>query len=198
MEIEIDRPKNSERREPKPRTTRVPKLNLEEIIPHRNWNFVQETPPMVFHRGSSSKPPRWMLLAWSGFAAAVDLLICFSLTCLFTYLLVWLTDVSFSSVSVFIKFQFKVGYVGCIMLVYTCYLLIFRVFAGCTIGEWACGIRLGEPRQRISNDYSLRVIQRFILITLTGIVTLPILSLIVGEDLAGRLSGLPLVLQFHR
>lgn len=176
-----------------------PRLRLDEIVPHRNWNFVQDSPPVAFHRGgSSSRGPRWMLLAWSAFAAVVDFLICFSITCFVTYLFVFVSGVSFTAVSRFIQHQFLLGYAGCVLLVFTCYLLTFRVFAGCTVGEWACGIRLGEPRHRISNDYSLRVLQRFMLVTVTGVVTLPVLSLIVGEDMAGRLSGLPLVQQHFR
>lgn len=181
----------------RPEPTR-PRLRLEEVVPHRNWNFVQDTPPVAFHRGSNSRRPRWVLLAWSGFATLVDLLICFSLTVLFMYLVVAIAGVSSASVSAFIKTQFKAGFVACVFLMYASYLLTLRVFAGCTIGEWACGIRLGEPRHRIANDYSLRVIQRFFLVFVTGIITLPILSLIVGEDMAGRLSGLPLVQQHLR
>ncbi|MBX3019405.1 MAG: RDD family protein [Bdellovibrionaceae bacterium] len=198
MEIEINRPESHPVKDPVPTGPRRPRLRLDEVVPHRNWNFVQDSPPVAFHRGSSSRGPRWILLAWSAFAAVVDLLICFSLTCFFAYLFVFVSGVSFSAVSRFIQHQFLWGFAGCVLLVFTCYLLTFRVFAGCTIGEWACGIRLGEARQRIANDYSLRVIQRFFLVTVTGIVTLPILSLIVGEDMAGRLSGLPLVQQHFR
>lgn len=187
-----------ERITPLPRSRRLPKLNLEEIVPPKHWNFVQEAPPVSFHHGSSSRGPRWMMLAWSGFAATVDLLICFSLTCLIAYLFVFVSKVPFGVVSMFIKTQFQLGFFGSVFLVFACYLLTFRIFAGCTIGEWACGIRLGEPRQRMSNDYSLRVIQRFFLVVCTGIITLPVISLFVGDDMAGRLSGLPLVQQAQR
>lgn len=190
MEIEPSRPQPS-RPEPSPR------LSLEDVLPRREWNFSQEEAPLGFNRGSSSGRPRWVLLAWSGFATCVDLLISFSLTCLFAYIITWLSPVSMSEVSLFIKTSFKWGFCGSVLLVYMSYLLIFRVFAGCTVGEWACGIRLGEPRHRVSNDYSLRVIQRFFLVLFTGIITLPLISVMIGDDMAGRLCGLPLVMQLH-
>lgn len=151
-----------------------------------------------FHRGSSSRRPRWAALAWSGFANAVDLLIAFALTCLFTGLVIWISGVSKTQASNFLVHHFRVEFLFCVFFVFSVYLLTLRVFAGCSLGEWACGIRLGEPRHRIADDYSLRVIQRFLLVLGTGIVTLPILTLLTGEDQAGRLSGLPLVMRSLR
>lgn len=188
--------------EPNRPSTPSHRLNLDEIVRPRDWNFVQDDAPLVFHRGSSSRRPRWVLLAWSAFATAVDGLIAFAMTCLIAMTIALVlsktTGVSTSQVSVFLKTGFKLGFVGCVGMVFICYLLTFRVFVGCTVGEWACGIRLGEPRHRMSNDYSLRVIQRFFLVLFTGIVTLPLISILMGDDMAGRLCGLPLVIQNAR
>lgn len=198
MEIERNNPAPRPPLNRRPLGRPKPRMALDELMPPREWNFVQDLPQTTFHRGSSSRRPKWMLLVWSGFATTVDLLLSFSLACLFAWVVVMMAKVPPRQASAFIQHDFRWGFILSVAAFYACYLLVFRVFAGCTIGEWACGIRLGEPRHRISNDYSLRVIQRFVLVSLTGVVTLPILSLFIGDDMAGRLSGLPLVQHIYR
>lgn len=73
------------------------------------------------------------------------------------------------------------------------YLVASRVMYGRSLGEWACDLRLGQPTQRYSKDYPIKVISRASLILLTGIVTIPLLSLLTGRDVAGQISGLKIV-----
>jgi hypothetical protein len=67
-----------------------------------------------------------------------------------------------------------------------------RFFIGSSIGEAACDIRLGKPQERMSHWYFLKVVFRATLVVATGIVVLPIVSLIFGRDIPGMLSGLKL------
>lgn len=69
-------------------------------------------------------------------------------------------------------------------------MIFLRGFNGATIGEWTCSLRLGQPWQRLQSGYILKVLLRTTLIMATGIVTLPLLSLLFKRDLAGDISGL--------
>ncbi len=69
------------------------------------------------------------------------------------------------------------------------YFVMFRVFLGATIGEYSCGLRLGEPSERLRKSYALRILFRTVLILGTGIVTLPLISTLFKRDLAGRICG---------
>lgn len=64
-----------------------------------------------------------------------------------------------------------------------------RIFLGYTLGDWAYEQRLGLPEEMEKAGYSLKVVARQILIMVTGIITLPLLSWIMGRDIAG-VSGL--------
>ena len=66
---------------------------------------------------------------------------------------------------------------------------MMRIFMGASLGEWTCQLRLGQPAQRMRASYYLRVIVRTTLILITGIITIPILSLILKRDLIGEVTG---------
>lgn len=73
------------------------------------------------------------------------------------------------------------------------YMTINRVFLGFTPGEWAYDLRLGRPEEHGKGIYAVQVIFRQVLVTVTGLVLLPLVGAIAGRDLAGRISGLPLM-----
>lgn len=64
-----------------------------------------------------------------------------------------------------------------------------RIFLGYTLGDWAYEQRLGLPEEMQKTGYSLKVVARQVLIMITGIITLPLISWILGRDIAG-VSGL--------
>lgn len=70
------------------------------------------------------------------------------------------------------------------------YLLVSRAFFGSTLGEWAFDIEVGTQEEQMSALYPIRILWRSALTTITGLVLLPLISLVIGQDLAGRLSGL--------
>lgn len=72
------------------------------------------------------------------------------------------------------------------------YLTVNRLFLGATPGEWVFDQRLGAASEQGRAAFSLKAIGRATLILLTGVVTLPILSLLMGRDILGRWMGLEL------
>lgn len=146
-----------------------------------------------FHRGSRSGGVGYQIVAWSFVAAFIDALILFAMSCFFLVSLSLLVKSQLSSVLHFFEgslFQFGLA-VGA-MFVWT-YMIMLRVFLGYTIGEWACGLRVGSLQQRLHRFYSLKVLARVCLIFFTGLFILPALSLLFGRDLAGHLVRLPLM-----
>ncbi len=72
------------------------------------------------------------------------------------------------------------------------YLLVSRSFFGSTLGEWAFEIEVGTPEEQSSALYPIRILWRSALTTATGMVLLPLISILMGQDIAGKLSGINL------
>lgn len=72
------------------------------------------------------------------------------------------------------------------------YMLTARSFCGASLGEWAFELQLGAADEQRKTIYPLQVAWRTILVTITGLVFLPILSMIFRRDLAKPLTGLQL------
>lgn len=73
------------------------------------------------------------------------------------------------------------------------YLVFNRIFLGATPGEWAYDQRLGYPNEIGTASYAGAVIVRALLVVITGIFTLPLLSMIIKRDLAGDLTATQLL-----
>lgn len=191
MEPEIRRPSHDSEIEPPAKVPRSPAPRFRKSV----LEIAYEQKP-VMHHNSSSRRPRWALTAWSMAAIVIDLLLVFATVCflaILAMLLLRIRVLNFSSSP--LNDYLAVGL--CFVGLYSGYLLLFRVFIGCTIGEWSCGLRLGEPRHRLADDYGVRVLGRFLVVATTGFVVLPVLSLFMGQDVAGKLAGLPLVMSTH-
>jgi hypothetical protein len=72
------------------------------------------------------------------------------------------------------------------------YMLAARSFFGTSLGEWAFELQVGTNAQQDSNWYPALVVWRSLLVTATGLVVLPLLSLIFRRDLTAYLTGLQL------
>lgn len=72
------------------------------------------------------------------------------------------------------------------------YLLTARSFFGASLGEWAFDLQLGAAEDQRKTAYPLRVAWRTLLMTATGLLLLPLLSLVFRRDLAKSLTGLQL------
>lgn len=138
--------------------------------------------------GGSQTRRGFKLALWTWASAAVDHLLILATTCIF---LLVSSLVLHSS----IKFMFGTKNVAMTMVylylvISGTYFVMFRVFLGATVGEYSCGLRLGEPSERLKKSYSLRILFRTLLILGTGILTLPLISTIFKRDLAGRICGI--------
>ena len=73
------------------------------------------------------------------------------------------------------------------------YLTINRVFLGSTPGEWAFEQRIGKPQDMNTAIYPLRILIRSALVIMTGFIVLPTFSILLNRDIAGELTGAPLL-----
>lgn len=189
MSLEIER----NRQVPKPDRKRDQPFrrepNFDKLFPQTSqFDFSSS-----FHRGSSRPGVGYKLALWSALASFIDFLVVVSMVCFFIVLFSLMTNSTFQTVLVFLQaslFQFSMGSLFFISLTY---MIFLRSLLGYSIGDWACGLRLGTPKERLLKFYSLRVCLRTLIVFASGIVVLPILSLIFGRDLAGLISGLPLM-----
>lgn len=72
------------------------------------------------------------------------------------------------------------------------YMLISRSFFGATLGEWAFDLQMGSNADRAKLTYPLKVAWRTLLVSISGLIILPLLSAVTGRDLAAPFTGLQL------
>lgn len=72
------------------------------------------------------------------------------------------------------------------------YMLVSRAFFGATLGEWAFDTQLGTETQQRKLSYPLQVLVRSLIVTFTGLLTIPLLSFAFKRDLGKYVSGLQL------
>jgi RDD family len=166
-----------------------------EIQPDRAADNSQEALIIgaAFHRGPG-KRSGYRLTGWLLTSVLTDILIIVACTCMFILGASLIFKMSSDAeLNQFIKSflnqntmkqtaLYLYGYISFI------YFIFFRVFLSATIGEWSCGIRIGQPSERMKPSYALKVVARVLLITVTGFFVLPLLSLIFKRDLAGQLT----------
>ena len=145
-----------------------------------------------FHGGPNWKSSGYALVAWSFVASIIDACVVTGLACFFLFagLLVEKMGAEFL---IFDRSVMLKSAVILFLFLHMTYLITLRIVLGNSLGEWACGLKLGEPRARLSPRYSLKVLWRFVIVAATGVFVLPLLSYLTGKDWAGRLSGLPLI-----
>jgi len=146
-----------------------------------------------FHRGPNRRRRNYRLVVFSWAASLIDTLLGFALSMMVILASSLLMKVSFVHLLNFFHGSLYFLALTCFVASVGLYKLILRIYLGFTIGEWACGLRLGSPKERISPDYVWRVFLRFAVVFGTGILVLPIMSIVLGQDVAGRISGLYLV-----
>jgi hypothetical protein len=140
------------------------------------------------------------LIFWSFMAVLIDALILVSLSSFFVLAFALIVRSPFANLlnmSMIAGAGASVGatkmFIYAFILSSWVYMLTLRIFFGFSIGEWACDLRLGQPTERVRRSYPLKVFARTSLILLTGLVTLPALSVLFGRDLSGALSGVRLI-----
>lgn len=175
------------RRERRPLPQKPP--HIQNQIINRQLDFVEGD--VGFHSGSqkrsNSEQVLWMLLSLT-----IDGLLLISLSSFFILMFVVMMKTSAREVVLALIGEPRVSFVFVVLLfvLFWSYLVMTRVFHGATIGEQTCSLRLGKPVQRFKSDYILRVILRTTLTMLSGVFVLPFISILIGRDIAGTLSGL--------
>ncbi len=140
-----------------------------------------------FHGGPSGRRKGYRLAAWSLLASVIDGLILISLSCIFVLAFTFVikgSHLESSLLRLFAEVFFLCSWI---------YMVTLRVLLGSSVGEWACDLRLGQPHERLAKTYPLRIILRANLILLTGLVILPLFSLLLGRDIPGQMSGVQLL-----
>lgn len=85
--------------------------------------------------------------------------------------------------------EIYLGTIGLFAAITWIYLVVNRIFIGCTAGEWVFDQQVGKDQEIGSASYSLKIAFRSLLVIATGFITLPALSMIFGSDLTGKLTG---------
>lgn len=146
---------------------------------------------LAFQSGSQNRSG-FKLALWSWMSASIDTLILISISC---FSMIFFSILMKSPIREMLNLGSMESNTAKLFMIsflfsFWVYMVIMRIFMGASLGEWSCQLRLGQPIQRIKSSYILRVIARTTLILLTGVIILPILSLLLKRDIAGELSGL--------
>jgi hypothetical protein len=161
-------------------------------------NIPEARPSTGMRRGAADSPPRRLVPVSVSFASAtLDAIIVFALALVFLIALLAVTKVDLAVVMNNLNkdrmTQISLGVL--LIAVMQMYAIISRSFFGRTLGEWTFDMQLGQDKEQTSQSYPLRVTLRSLLNTLTGLVVLPLISLLMNRDLAGQLSGVQLYRQ---
>ncbi|AZZ36833.1 hypothetical protein CIK05_08530 [Bdellovibrio sp. qaytius] len=142
--------------------------------------------------GGPQKRTGFKLSIWMWLAATIDTLVIAALSCFFMLCLSVMIKHGLKQTLGFTLMRdnalmtFLVFFIFCGWM----YFIASRTLTGASIGEHTCALRLGQPHERVKRSYLPRVIIRTTMTLLTGIVTLPLLSLLVKKDIVGRITGL--------
>ena len=127
-------------------------------------------------------------------AMMFDAIFSFAISLIFLIALVFVTRIDVLSIvratSIYLTNQLSliVLYIAISQL----YIVIARTFCGQTLGEWAFDIQLGTQEDQQDDRYPLKVLARSLFVTITGVILSPFISLLMGYDLASKISGLRL------
>lgn len=186
---EVDRPQT-----PPPAPLRMP---LQSSIGEKN--FIEKSQDSVgVRRGAADNPMGGLEKAPVAIRSALlDFVFVVALSLVFLVTLLLVTKVSLSAVvlnsSVDIPTQLSM--ILLFVAVMQMYVVVSRSFFGRTLGEWTFDYQMGSNKQQSSPFYPLRVALRSLLVTLTGVVVLPLISFVIRRDLSGLLTGLQLYRQ---
>jgi hypothetical protein len=133
----------------------------------------------------------YKLSYWSFSAALLDgmLVTAASLLCMIILLVITKADLMSNFMRPDADGMIYVATASIFALIASVYLIINRIFVGCTPGEWAFDQTLGKPDAVGTTEYTLRVLVRTFVTVVTGFVTLPLLSLFMQKDLTGQITG---------
>ena len=156
--------------------------------------FPKEEVSKRFYHQMVTPIPQYKEVTSSFASAVIDAMIVLGLASLFVVTLVAITQIDLirmlTSQDLTSRVLIELGllYFGVTLF----YFMLSRGMFGSTLGDWAFDVQLGSEEERRHLGYPLQVIFRTFMILITGVVVLPILSLIFGKDLGYYFSGLKL------
>lgn len=161
------------------------------LFVRHEFNFVEE------HDLSTRGPSRRQglkLALWSWLSIITDGLVITAAGCFANLVMMLIINIFFKNDMGFLFFKANRILTMTCVFIFTgwIYFIATRALVGASIGEWTCSIRLGQPSERLSESYMYKLLIRTTLSLMTGIICLPLLSLVVGKDLLGLFSGLKL------
>lgn len=159
---------------------------------------IEELASVGTRRGAADSPVRKLTPATMSMAsAALDLIICAALGLIFLVALLTITKVNLNVVlanlNKDIMTQIALGVM--FLTVMQMYVVIARSFFGQTLGEWTFDLQIGRDEEQFTETYAIKVAFRSVLNLITGLVLLPLVSAMLGRDIAGQLSGVKLYRQ---
>lgn len=194
MEIETPTAPSVKSPFPTPETYRRPYTSEKvKSTPHQD-----ELASVGTRRGAADSPRGSLRISPGSLSAAIlDVVVVMALGLIFTSSLLIVTGVELQTLvnaaQLDVMTQLSVGVL--LVAVMQIYFIISRAFFGCTLGEWTFDLQLGKNEEYQKENYPLRVIMRSLVVTLTGVVVLPLLSFVLRRDLAGAITGLRLYSQ---
>ncbi len=172
------------------RPAKDPLANIDFRIPKKELNDTNAT-----QRGASDAMIReWKPVSFNIGAAILDATMILALSMIFLVGLISATNVDVLSVMLSAKTDMpaQLSLIVLYLAMSQMYLIVSRSFAGASIGEWTFDIQLGQPADIPKATYPIKVLVRSFVTLLTGVVLLPLLSLILRKDLAGKIAGVRL------
>lgn len=147
----------------------------------------------LFHRGPTRRS-RFKLALWTMASFAVDALLIIGVALSFILISALVTQYALPKNTIKFISQRNLWDILFVttMAMGWIYYLTLRLIFGATAGEYSCSLRVGQPFERIQATYPLRVLARLLLISLTGFITLPILSVLFKTDIAGKITKVSL------
>lgn len=156
--------------------------------------FPKEEVNKRFYHQTVEPIPKFKEIEASFASAVIDFLIVLGLSSLFIVSLIFFTGVDIfsmlasSELSARVTTEIALLYVGVALV----YFMLSRGMFGSTLGDWAFDVQLGSEDERRHLMYPFQVLFRTLVIFATGIITVPLVSLGFGKDIAFYFSGLKL------
>jgi hypothetical protein len=149
-------------------------------------------------RGAADSPQRKLMAATLSVPSAIlDFIICSGLGLVFLAASLTVTKVDLNVVlgnlnrDIMTQIALLVMFVAVMQM----YVVIARAIFGRTLGEWTFDLQIGQDAEQQLGSYPLKVAFRSFLNIITGLILLPLVSAIIGRDIAGQLSGVKLYRQ---
>lgn len=142
--------------------------------------------------GGPQKRTGFRLSIWMWLAATIDTLVIAAISCFFMFCLTAAIKLGLRQALGFTLSNENalMTFLVCFIFTGWMYFIASRTLTGASIGEHTCALRLGQPHERVKRSYLARVIIRTTMTLCTGIIMLPLLSLLVKKDIVGRITGL--------